>query len=101
MDAKLIDFKTEMGLIESWFDGKKIKLEKLYRATVDGFNGPAYHAKCNGISGILNVVESEHGKKFGGYSSVKFDSTQGKWYKDPNAFIFTISDKKKFEIIEK
>ena len=70
MDAKLIDVKNEFAVIESWFNGKKIKLEKLYRATEDGFNGNAYHAKCNGIPHILNFVESEHGRKFGGYTSV-------------------------------
>jgi hypothetical protein len=67
-----------MALIESWFNGKKIKLEKLYRATEDGFNGGAYHDKCNGIYPILNLVESEHGKKFGGYTSVKFNP-KGSW----------------------
>ena len=74
MDARLIDLRTEFDLIQSWFNGKKIKLEKLYRATEDGFNGTAYHAKCNNKENILNVVESEHGKRFGGFSSVKFDS---------------------------
>jgi hypothetical protein len=48
--------KTEFAVIESWFNGKKIKLEKMYRATVDGFNGTAYHAKCNNTPHILNVV---------------------------------------------
>ena len=68
-----------MALIESWFNGKKIKLEKLYRATEDGFNGTAYNAKSKNLSHILSFAESEHGKKFGGYSSVQFDSTN-KWY---------------------
>jgi hypothetical protein len=66
--------KNELAVIESWFNGKKIKLEKLYRASEDGFNGNAYHAKCNGIPHILNFVESEHGRKFGGYTSVQFTS---------------------------
>ena len=96
MDAKLIDVRNEFALIESWFDSKKIKLEKLYRATEDGFNGTVYHAKCNGIPHILNVVESEHGKKFGGYCSEKFDSPNNIWYKDPAAFIFSLTDRKKF-----
>ena len=99
MDARLINLSTELDLVQSWFDGKKIRLEKLYRATEDGFNGTAYHAKCNNIENILNVVESEHGKRFGGYSSVKFDSTN-KWYVDGKAFIFSLSEKKKFEIID-
>ena len=61
-------------MIESWFNGKKIKLEKLYRATEDGFNGTAYHDKCKNLCHVINVVESEQGRKFGGYTSVKFDS---------------------------
>ena len=68
-----------MALIESWFNGKKIKLEKLYRATEDGFNGTAYNAKCKNLCHILSFAESEHGKKFGGYSSVQFNS-ECKWY---------------------
>ncbi len=91
--------ETEFAAIESWFPGKKIKLEKLYRASEDGFTGDAYHGKCNNQSPILNVVESEHGRKFGGYTSVKFDSTC-KYYQDENAFIFSLSDKKKFELID-
>ena len=43
-DSKLIDIQIEMGLIESWFNGKKIRLEKLYRAKEDGFKGAKYHA---------------------------------------------------------
>jgi hypothetical protein len=55
-DSKLIDMKNELELIESWFPGKKIILEKLYRGSEDGFNGAAYHSKFNFTSHILNVV---------------------------------------------
>lgn len=78
-DSKLVDMKTELALIESWFPGKKIFLEKLYSGSGNGFNGNAYHAKCNHTSHIFTVVESEHGKKFGSYSSVPFDSSN-KYY---------------------
>ncbi len=92
--------ETEWTVIQSWFPGKKIKLEKIYRATEDGFTGTAYHAKCNNQTPILNVVESEHGRRFGGYASAKFDSTSGKWYKDENAFVFSLTDKKNFQLID-
>ena len=70
-----------MQFIETLFDGKKIKLEKIYTATIDGFHGEKYHAKCNNRNNILTVIKSEHEKKFGTYSSVQFDSTF-KWYAD-------------------
>ncbi len=47
MDAKLVKMESEWAVIESWFPGKKIKLEKVFRASEDGFTGTAYHAKCN------------------------------------------------------
>ena len=72
----------------------KIKLEKLYTATTDGFDGEKYHAKCNNKNDILTVVESEHGMKFGGYTSVQFDSTN-KWYADSKAFVFSLSNRTK------
>jgi hypothetical protein len=98
-DSKLIDMKNDLALIESWFPGKKIRLERLYRGSEDGFNGTAYHAKCNNIPHILNVVESQYEKKFGGYTSILFNSIHRE-YIDPNAFIFSLTEKKKFELIE-
>ena len=82
--------RNDLPLIESWFPGKKIILEKLYRGSDDGFNGPAYHAKCNHTPHIINVVESEHEERFGGYTSIEFNSIHRE-YTDPNAFLFSIT----------
>jgi len=100
VDAKLIQSQQELELIESWFDGRSIKLERLYRATENGFTGAAYQSKCMNTEHIFNVVESEHGRKFGGYSSVKFDQT-ARWYADPNAFVFSLSNQVKLSLINK
>ncbi len=81
-----------MDLIESWFEGRPIKLEKIYTASEDGFTGTAYQSKCSNIENIINIAESEHGNKFGGYSSVKIDeSHKSKWYADPQSFVFSLS----------
>jgi hypothetical protein len=93
VDAKLIQSQEEIQFVESMFTGK-IKLEKVYTATTDGFHGEKYHAKCNNKNDILTVVESEHGKKFGGYTSVQFDSSV-KWYADSKAFVFSLSNRTK------
>jgi hypothetical protein len=74
-------------------------LEKLYRGSEDGFNGTAYHSKCNRLSHILNVVKSEYGERFGAYSSVSFDSSLSA-YNDRNAFLFSLTKQKKFELID-
>ncbi len=96
LDARLIKMESEWEVIESWFPGKKIKLDRLFRGSEDGFLSTAYHAKCDNQSPILNMIESEHGRRFGGYTSVKFDSSS-KWFKDENAFIFSLTENKNFK----
>ncbi len=39
VNSSLIESLEEFAFIESLFDGKKIKLEKLFTATEDGFHG--------------------------------------------------------------
>ncbi len=86
-------------MIESWFEGKKIKLERIYRASIDGFTGQAFHSKCDSQTPFLAVVESEHGKRFGGYLSVKLDQGTNKDYTDENAFIFSLTNRTKHDIL--
>ena len=73
LDAKLIDLKKEWGMIQSWFGDQKIKLERVYRASVDGFTTQGYKGKCDPCDMLITIVESEHGKRFGGYRGFKLD----------------------------
>jgi hypothetical protein len=50
---------------------------------------------------MLLVIESEHGKRFGGYRGFKLDQGEGKWYNDDKAFVFSLSNKSKHEIVNK
>ena len=45
----------------------------------------------------MTIIQSEHNRTFGGFVNVKFDSTS-QYYPDPDAFLFSITDQKKFEI---
>jgi hypothetical protein len=50
---------------------------------------------------VLIVVESETGKKFGGFTSLQMldDIAQNdKWQKDPKAFVFSLSNKTKHKV---
>ena len=49
---------------------------------------------------MLLVIESEHGKRFGCYRGFKLDQGE-KWYNDDKAFIFSLSNKSKHEIVNK
>ncbi len=50
---------------------------------------------------ILVVVESDAGKKFGGYTSLNImddTATSNSWFKDPKAFVFSLTNKTKHKV---
>ena len=98
VDTKIIDMKKEWFMIESWFDRQQIKLEKLYRASEDGFTGEKFYSKCNNQSPMLIAIQSEHDKRFGAFINVKFDCAQKKYFEDEKAFIFSLSNQIKLPI---
>ena len=87
--------------LEKWFDDRKFVLEKFYRATADGFSNANFRSKAHMKENLVIVVESEHGKKFGGYTShVILDTNQANCnYLDKNSFIFSLSQQTKHKLI--
>ena len=50
---------------------------------------------------VLVVVESDAGKKFGGFTSIEMSgdpAQNNKWHKDPKAFVFSLSNKTKHKV---
>ena len=90
IDTKLIDLEKELPKLEEWFDGKKLQLERLYRGSQDGFLAENFHSLCDGKGPTLTVVESEQGKRFGGYTAVPWTSEQG-WKEDLESFVFSLT----------
>jgi hypothetical protein len=71
------------------------KWSLLYRATRDGFGSDDFHSKCNGHSNTLTILKAKPSKFiFGGFTTVSWESSAlGKWKSDPNAFIFSLTNK--------
>jgi hypothetical protein len=71
------------------------KWSLLYRGTRDGFGAKDFHSKCDGHSNTLTIVKAkESGFIFGGYTTVTWESSAGfKFKSDPNAFIFSLTNK--------
>ena len=90
-----------MNLLQEWFDGRPFTLERHYRASEHGFTSQGFASKMAKKKDVLVVVESEAGKKFGGFTSLEMlkDPTQNiKWHKDPKAFVFSLSNKTKHKV---
>jgi hypothetical protein len=72
------------------------KWSLLYRGTRDGFGTNDFHSKCDGHSNTLTILKAkESGFIFGGFASVDWESCPkpGKAKSDPNAFIFSLTNK--------
>ena len=68
---------------------KKITLNLIYKATVDSDKAGAFHEKCDGAHSSLVLVETDKGKRFGGFTT---SSWSGDCIdkKDADAFIFSL-----------
>jgi len=75
-------------------------LERFYRATTDGFNSAGFRSKAHMKDNIVMIVESEHGKKFGGYTShVILENQANSWFTDKSSFIFSLTQQTKHKLI--
>jgi hypothetical protein len=68
---------------------KKITLNLLYKATVDSDKAEAFHDKCDHAQSSLVLVETDKGKRFGGFTSCSW-SGECVDKKDEDAFIFSL-----------
>uniref|UniRef100_A0A3Q2D484 Interferon-induced protein 44-like n=1 Tax=Cyprinodon variegatus TaxID=28743 RepID=A0A3Q2D484_CYPVA len=64
-----------------------VKLKLLYKATVHGFTGAAFHQRCDNQSPTVSVGYNASGYVFGGYTSQPF-SQSGQYVNDDQAFLF-------------
>ena len=77
----------------------KIKLNLLYKATIDGDRAEVFHKKCDGAKSSLVLVKSANGKRFGGFTSCNWQGNSIE-KKDENAFIFSLDKMKIYDIIQ-
>ena len=99
-ELELITRKINLNLInDKSFNKKKIILNLLYKASVDNDKSSTFHKKCDRAKNTLILIETEKGRRFGGYTSVtwKGDCLEKK---DKNAFIFSLDKMKIYDVIK-
>lgn len=95
-DSKIIK-KGEMEKIKNWIDDKKcLQLKLLYRLSTDGQRSADFHSKCDGKGPTLVLIENTMGKRFGGYTNLKWNSNNAYLTNDPKGFIFSLDNMTKF-----
>ncbi|KAJ4943283.1 hypothetical protein JOQ06_005787 [Pogonophryne albipinna] len=71
----------------------RVKLQLLYKASIHGFTGPAFHQQCDNRCPTVSVGYNASGYVFGGYTKQPF-SQSAAYVNDDQAFLFTFSGEK-------
>ncbi|XP_026003008.1 interferon-induced protein 44-like [Astatotilapia calliptera] len=68
----------------------RVRLQLLYKASVHGFTGAAFHQQCDHRSPTVSVGYNNSGFVFGGYTKQPFNQSGG-FVNDDKAFLFTFT----------
>ncbi|KAI7790920.1 interferon-induced protein 44-like [Triplophysa rosa] len=69
-----------------------VELSLLYKASVHGYDAPAFHQRCDRQGPTLLVAYNNSGYVFGGYTSVDYTQS-GQYITDEEAFLFYFQGK--------
>ena len=96
-NSAIIENANEFNIIISAIKSrinKEIKdFKKIYQASIDGGNVIDFHSKCDNIPNTLTVIKSKGNRRFGGFTTQTWDSSD-KWKDDKNAFLFSLDKQK-------
>jgi hypothetical protein len=86
--------QTLLQVIELCEFSSNDKWSLLYRGTRDGFGGSDdFHSQCDGHSNTFTIFKAKESEFiFGGFTAVEWDGSSI-WKSDPNAFIFSLTNK--------
>ena len=77
---------------------KKLTLNLIYKATADSDKAIAFHTKCDNAKSTIILVETDKGKRFGGYTTCSWSGNCLE-KKDEDAFIFSLDKMKTYDNI--
>lgn len=93
IDSKILTEEENFTLCEMILEklqSKALSTSLIYRATENGFGYDDFWNKCENINPALVIIQTTKDKVCGGYTSVGFRKDKGRYYKDEDAFIYSI-----------
>ena len=79
-------------------NNEKLTLNLLYKATADSDRAAVFHKKCDNAKSSIVLIETDKGRRFGGYTSVNWKG-KGLNKKDVNSFVFSLDNMKIYKNI--
>ena len=98
--GEIIHDMKELELITKKINkqNKKLIINLLYKATVDSDKASAFHEKCDDAKSTIVFVETDDGKRFGGYTSCSWSGDCIE-KEDEDAFVFSLDKMKTYDNI--
>ena len=95
--SKIINYDLFKQL-NNWINpSKSLQFQLIFAASINGDRGENFHKNCDGKGPTVTIVKGKNGYIFGGYVTVPFSSDRQSHY-DENAFLFSLTNMKKFPI---
>ena len=100
-ESKIINSIEEKQMLVNWISSKgNIKeINLLYRATDNGDDSETFFDRCSGMGPTLSLIKTKKEKIFGGFSKAAWIK-KNKMIKDEDAFLFSINNKEKYDILK-
>jgi hypothetical protein len=87
----------EIDLIKSWLNElDSVEFELLYKGSIHGDTSQDFHSRCDNKGSTISLIETDTGRRFGGYTKLDWDSSNTMKGNDPQAFVFSLDHKRKF-----
>ena len=101
--STIIKNDFERKLLESFIkendnSKKNIYPVLLFKATIDGDTPQDFHKKCDYMGATITIVQSDSGRRFGGYTSISWDQSSG-WVTKGVNFLFSLDTRKYYKNI--
>jgi hypothetical protein len=84
----------EHVIMKQWL-GKDFKLRLLFSSYNDGDSADNFHTNCDWKKNTLTLIETNTGRRFGGFSKQPWNGVKGYVQGDGEDFLFTLDNRKK------
>jgi hypothetical protein len=68
----------------------KLKLNLVNKASGDGFKSKNFHSRCDNRGPKISIIKSEHGKTFGGFTNLSWNTNSDYIKGEGKSFIFQL-----------
>lgn len=92
----LSNAENEKLLFNEWL-GKEFTMDLLYSSDLHGQDVSIFHERCDGESETLTLIQTNKGRRFGGFTYLKFSSENKFENGNGEDFIFTLDKKMMFK----